>query len=225
MVKLVASSAFNVKSLTVPNSSSYSLFDLTTAQTLSVNGFVMGGPFDSTLSDEKITSLGFADENSDVFVTITKFSGLTETTIASVFTGTKAETGLRKLMSGADTVKLSNDADFANGFSGNDRILGQGGDDKLFGNGGDDILIGGTGDDLLNGGGGADRFVFNGRSGNDEIRGFQHGADIIQLRAADDIADLDITQSGKHVVITFETSEITIHNQDVADFSAADFLF
>ena len=32
-------------------------------------------------------------------------------------------------------------------------------------------------------------------------------------------ADLDIPQSGKHVVITFETSEITIHNQDVADFS------
>ena len=53
MVKLVASSAFNVKSLTVPNSSSYSLFDLTTAQTLSVNGFVMGGPFDSTLATRK----------------------------------------------------------------------------------------------------------------------------------------------------------------------------
>ena len=54
---------------------------------------------------------------------------------------------LKEIMSGADTINMSNYEDFISGFNGNDTI---------YGNGGDDVIYGGSGDDYINGGLGYD---------------------------------------------------------------------
>ncbi len=80
--------------------------------------------------------------------------------------------------------------DLLYGGDGNDVLIGGYGDDKLFGNAGndylsegygDDKLYGGAGDDELYGGNGNDTFVFNPNFGNDIIRDFWKGDNIIDL--------------------------------------------
>jgi len=89
---------------------------------------------------------------------------------------------------------------------GHDRVFGGDGNDWLDGGRGRDLVIGGNGDDILNGGrgndwlvgdsgdfnegepasiAGADRFVFEGRFGNDVIVDFQAGQDQIDISALD----------------------------------------
>ncbi|WP_225007222.1 calcium-binding protein [Novosphingobium percolationis] len=76
---------------------------------------------------------------------------------------------LSKAFSGKDTFTLSDDADLANGYAGDDVIYGNdGGDllyggagnDKVYGGAGDDQLEGGAGNDLLAGGGGVDTLSY-----------------------------------------------------------------
>jgi Ca2+-binding RTX toxin-like protein len=55
-----------------------------------------------------------------------------------------------RILSGSDTISLSDDDDF---------MVGLGGDDSIDGNGGDDTLIGGSGRDTLTGGDGSDLFT------------------------------------------------------------------
>ncbi len=126
---------------------------------------------------------------------------------------------------GKDTLFGGAGNDTLKGVTDNDKLFGNAGKDTLFGGPGNDTLTGGKGDDRLNGGKGADKFVFAAHDGHDVISGFQQGKDLIQLRAADNIGDLDIVQSGKNVVISFVDTEITVLNHNVADFTAADFLF
>lgn len=63
----------------------------------------------------------------------------------------------RYLLSGADSMLGSDEADLLRGYSGIDTIEGGGGGDWLEGGWGDDHLLGGAGRDLLDGGVGADR--------------------------------------------------------------------
>ncbi len=225
MVKIVATSAFVLPSLTVPKASDYTLLNLINGPGIVLNGFYIVGQFDGAVTGERITSLGYTDADANRFISITKITGLNADNIGDIFTGTKAQKGLSKIMSGADRLNLSQENDVAKGFGGDDKIQGRGGNDKLYGNSGDDTLTGGNGNDRLYGGAGADRFVFDGKDGSDRIQDFKHGVDTIQLRAADSLADLDISQHGKNVVIAFEQTEITLRNQHVEDFTAADFLF
>jgi hypothetical protein len=92
---------------------------------------------------------------------------------------------------GADTIYfLGDQADYADGGSGNDRIYAGGGndtlygnddDDLIFGNGGNDFIGGGAGQDTVDGGKGDDTIYGNeghdsieGGIGNDELIGGQH---------------------------------------------------
>ena len=77
--------------------------------------------------------------------------------------------------------------------------------------GGDDRLIGGAGNDYLKGGGGSDTFVFAAGMGEDEIRKFHRGQDMIELdsslldgqtTSAEILADYGQIQ-GSHVVLDF----------------------
>ncbi|RMB12365.1 FG-GAP repeat protein [Eilatimonas milleporae] len=91
---------------------------------------------------------------------------------------------------GDDTVEGGggNDTIFAG--AGDDAVDGGGGADALFGGAGNDVVRGGAGgdslygvggDDVLTGGGGADRFFFADDHGDDTVRDFDAGEDILYL--------------------------------------------
>ncbi|MEM7545361.1 MAG: calcium-binding protein [Pseudomonadota bacterium] len=145
---------------------------------------------------------------------------------------------------GADTVKGNGGADRLNGGGGEDRVVGGGGDDvvlgrggsdtllgragddTLAGNNGDDLLLGNRGDDILKGQGGADTFSFKRNDGNDVIRDFQDGQDLIQIRnGANNIDQLSITAAGDDVLIAFSGTTVKVNNTNVGQFDADDFLF
>jgi len=69
----------------------------------------------------------------------------------------------------ADTVKLTNKAEFVAGGSGDDTLIGRGGNDTLQGGTGADKLYGGAGNDRLDGGAGNDSL--NGEGGDDMLYG------------------------------------------------------
>ena len=78
------------------------------------------------------------------------------------------------ILRGDDTFDLSNSADKARGYSGNDKIYGNGGKDVLYGDAGSDMLYGHTGNDLLSGG-----------SGNDTLQGGSQSDTLIGGSGAD----------------------------------------
>jgi Ca2+-binding RTX toxin-like protein len=100
---------------------------------------------------------------------------------------------------GNDVLKGANGDDVLGGGSGNDdlyggagrdNLLGGDGNDELFGNmgsdtlsggAGKDVLNGGLGDDVLSGGFGIDTFIFGKAEGNDVIRNFEGGRDIVDF--------------------------------------------
>ncbi len=144
---------------------------------------------------------------------------------------------------GSDTILGGAGADRLRGEAGNDRLLGGAGGDRLLGGAGRDELIGGAGadalsggagadrllggkgDDLLSGGGGRDVFVFGRRDGNDTIRDFRDGADLIEIRGPGGFDGLTVGQDGADVTIAFGDTLIRVENAAEGDFSAADFLF
>jgi len=75
---------------------------------------------------------------------------------------------------GADTIIGGNGADVLYGDAGNDLIEG---------GKGVDVLHGGAGDDTLDGGSSVDFFWFGEDSGNDQIRNFRNGQDILIIEA------------------------------------------
>ncbi|MCE6959379.1 M10 family metallopeptidase C-terminal domain-containing protein [Cereibacter sphaeroides] len=115
-------------------------------------------------------------------------------------------------LSGADTFELSDYADVASGYNGNDKIYGYAGSDRLSGGSGNDYLSGGAGNDSLKGDRGMDTlwggsgcdvldggsdssrdiFIFDlasetrpGSSNRDLVQNFKHGIDDIDLRVMD----------------------------------------
>ena len=76
---------------------------------------------------------------------------------------------MRTILAKDDQIFLSDQADRARGFDGDDMLAGRGGDDSLFGGNGNDSLDGHSGDDFLSGDSGND--VLWGGDGNDVLRG------------------------------------------------------
>ena len=116
---------------------------------------------------------------------------------------------------------------------GDDTISGKAGDDSLFGDTGDDTIDGGAGDDTLGGGDGADTFVFQSGHGNDTIKDFEDGNDIIDLTAftgITDFSDLDgkIAMDGDDTKVdlsSFGGGEIIIEDFTSTDLDGTDFDF
>lgn len=110
-----------------------------------------------------------------------------------------------------------------------DVLNGEDGDDWIFGGKGDDTITGGKGDDLLWGKKGNDVFVFAEDSGDDYIRDFRFGDDIIDLSALGigGFDDLDISNgNGRRLIIDLGDDEIVVktHGRDKT-LDADDFLF
>ena len=92
------------------------------------------------------------------------------------------------VISGQDTLHLSDEDDFGYSLGGDDILYGYGGadtlnggdgDDALYGGNGDDIITGGKGNDTLNGGFGSDIFTYSKGDGSDLIIAFEEGVDQI----------------------------------------------
>ncbi len=146
---------------------------------------------------------------------------------------------------GSDDLYGGKGRDKLYGGKGNDDLFGNGGKDKLEGGGGRDILkggsandklyggngadrlVGGKGDDVLKGGTGADAFDFSGTWGDDTIKDFEDGMDIIDFSdAALDFNDLSISQSGTSVLIEDDNgNSITLLNTSLSTITEDDFLF
>ena len=149
-----------------------------------------------------------------------------------------------KAGAGSDTLKGGAGADRLAARSGDDMLVGGGGvdvlrggrgadtlkggsrDDVLHSGSGMDRLDGGRGDDRLVGGTGADIFVFARKHGDDTIRGFHPGSDLIDLRYLR-IAyeDLDISRDGRSTVIETGSGDIWLSALRSYDIDADDFIF
>lgn len=140
---------------------------------------------------------------------------------------------------GNDTLVGSAGNDDLDGGEGRDRLLGGGGNDvldggadndNLKGGGGADTLIGGEGDDVLLGGGGPDTMVFADGHGDDTVKRFGAGQDMLDLSDVTAIADFDdltaaLSQVGDDAVIDTGGGSITLENVLIGDLSEGDFIF
>lgn len=91
---------------------------------------------------------------------------------------------------GDDVIGGGGGNDDIHGGAGHDKLMGSDGNDELFGNKGNDSLLGGLGKDTLDGGQGNDKlaggfgidtFIFGKNEGDDVIRDFEAGRDVIEL--------------------------------------------
>ncbi|WP_299085827.1 tandem-95 repeat protein [uncultured Ruegeria sp.] len=151
------------------------------------------------------------------------------------------------LYGGAGNDDLEGDGgnDTLNGGDGNDDLEGNSGDDILQGGAGNDVLEGGSGNDTLNGdtgndvlegeggndelwgGSGSDEFVFRYSFGNDTIRDFEDGLDLIRVDFGGvSYSDLTITSSGSDTEVSLSGhGTITLENFNIANLTEEDFLF
>ena len=112
------------------------------------------------------------------------------------------------------------------GGDGNDVLAGGVGADRLEGGSGADTFYGGAGDDTLIGGWGADRFIIGAGGARDHVFGWEDGADRIQFVGATSMADIRAVQWGADVHLQFKGQTwMVVHNQNAANFTAADFIF
>jgi hypothetical protein len=120
--------------------------------------------------------------------------------------------------------------DRLHGEDGADRLSGGAERDLLYGGAGNDTLNGGGGNDFLTGGPGSDLFVFAPGSGDDRIRDWEDGRDLIDLTAYGfAFADLDIADvAAGRVRIGLGTGSVVVMDEagtlSAADFSADDFI-
>ena len=147
---------------------------------------------------------------------------------------------------GDDTLDGGGGADKLDGRQGDDTLVGGAGNDYIVGGQGDDRIEGGTGNDTLFGDGGQsgddqyadgtptgetdnDTFVFAPGDGQDVIKDFRDGEDLIDLTAFTGISgfdDISARQSGSNVVIDFNNdNSITLSNFNLNDLDASDFIF
>ncbi len=127
---------------------------------------------------------------------------------------------------GRDMLDGGGGRDMLDGGGGRDTVDGGGGRDVVDGGGGRDMVSGGRGADELTGGGGRDVFVFDTGDGRDTITDFRQRQDRIEIQSgADSFDDLAITQVGDDVLIRFSNVRITVEDDQIANFTAADFIF
>ena len=138
--------------------------------------------------------------------------------IAVATQGDNGSTNIRVITS-------SSTGDLLSGGNGNDTLLAGAGNDELYGGEGADRLNGGTGDDKMSGGGGADIYEFQAGDGVDTLIFFQDGIDLIEL-AGFAFSDLSITQDGSSARVSYGSDDaIVIHNMNLANLTADDFVF
>lgn len=150
------------------------------------------------------------------------------------------QSGNDLMFGGADSDRLlgGTGLDTIFGDDGDDRIFagigadlasGGAGDDLVVGNDGRDTLLGGTGNDTLVGGTSADVFAFEPASGQDIIRDWEDGVDLIDLSAfSTSFADLFIEEVGLNVRISVgadSVDSITVISSLASMFGAEDFIF
>lgn len=133
---------------------------------------------------------------------------------------------------GSDSIKGGGRADLIFGGGGRDTIKAGAGEDVVRGNGGRDVIDGGGGADILFGGGGRDTFAFRSNAGDDIVRDFTTGKDLIDLsraREIEDFADLianHVSEVENNLVIAVSgSSDVTIEGVAIADLSETDFIF
>ncbi|MCI5046662.1 MAG: calcium-binding protein [Aquisalinus sp.] len=129
---------------------------------------------------------------------------------------------------GDDTLTGDLGHDVLIGHHGNDVLSGGAGDDQLKGGGGNDILEGGAGNDLLLGGSGDDVYLFTDDWGQDVIKGFGSGNNVIDLSGVAGISaigDLLIEQVGRDTVISFGDNSITLERMKVTRIDEDSFDF
>lgn len=158
-----------------------------------------------------------------------------------------------------DTIRAGNDDDFVsgdrgndalNGDNGNDTVNGSLGNDLVYGGADDDLIIGGAGKDtmqggsgndtvkggegidLMSGGTGNDVFVFEENPGDDTIKDFDDGGDLIDLSALVDAGhitgygDLSVQQVGPHLIINlYDNHDLTLNYTFYLEITASDFIF
>jgi len=146
----------------------------------------------------------------------------------------KTDTGNDRVIGGGGNDKISTGAgkDVLIGGAGRDRLEGGGGRDILKGGAKKDVLEGGQGNDKLIGGGGRDVFLFrdDANNGNDVIRDFVDGKDIIRVVGGDGsgIGDVSIgaTANGKGTIIELDGgTRIVLAKVDVSLIDVDDFQF
>lgn len=126
--------------------------------------------------------------------------------------------------SGDDVIVGKAGADDIFGREGNDTLFGQDGADALYGGAGEDVLVGNGGDDVLYGGEGADSFVFASSEGDDIIKDFEVGRDVIDLRGVSGIEsfdDLSITEGSNGITIdltAYDGGKVLVEGVSLADF-------
>ena len=130
---------------------------------------------------------------------------------------------------GDDRIEGYGGGDTIGGGDGDDRIEGYGGRDAIEGGAGNDVIDGGRGDDMLTGGLGADRFLFEGRAGNDTVADFTIGEDLFVVDGRPDrFNELTITSNADgDAVVSWGNGQasVTLVGVAAADLSASDFLF
>ncbi|MCF6232866.1 MAG: hypothetical protein L3J36_07200 [Rhodobacteraceae bacterium] len=117
---------------------------------------------------------------------------------------------------GDDTLRGSNKANV---------LEGGGGDDNLNGRKGGDTLIGGDGNDNLRGFAGRDKFQFDSADGSDKIFKFENGKDKIVITDGLSFSDVEIVDQGRHTLVTFGDTSVTLVNFDETLVDQSDFLF
>lgn len=116
--------------------------------------------------------------------------------------------------------------DVLRGRKGADMLFGEDGRDRLIGNAGADTLNGGQGDDILKGGRGADSFVLVAGGGQDTIKGFDNGQDVMLVRtSASSMDDLDVVQIGNDLLIESDGAAFLLTRFKEARLDASDFDF
>ena len=105
------------------------------------------------------------------------------------------------------------------GGDGNDILFGDAGSDTLNGGAGDDEIHGGTGNDTLYGGEGKDVFIYANGDGNDTIKDYQDGQDILQI-SNDTISKASIITNTNHytdLIITIGENTVTLKADEADD--------
>ncbi|WP_394209772.1 calcium-binding protein [Enterovibrio calviensis] len=113
------------------------------------------------------------------------------------------------------------------GDNGNDVLLGGTGNDTLKGGTGNDFIAGGSGHDVLWGGTHADTFYFDGASGHDVIKDFNHRGQGDKLQIDDSLAtnigQISTWQNGANLELYFKASGDVIGQITLENFSSSQY--
>ena len=162
------------------------------------NNFTGKASFNYTLSDGSLTSTATVTVN----VTAVGGKSLSGTPGNDFLEGGAGNDNIEGL-NGNDTIVGGGGNDTIDGDLGNDWIDGGTGDDFLEGGSGNDTLIGGAGNDVLKGDSGKDVFVLRVGFGQDTVKDFVKGTDLIGLSAG--LTFSQLTFSGNSILFGTET--------------------